>query len=245
MHQEIIGNQPLVASVCEKAQQLVDQTKDTSLNTYLLSIKELFNNIVSKSQDLLNKLECSVADHTEFSLKCQAVRDWLNTEKDRVNVCNDMTGEKADIKKRIESLKGISDNIKEGICKLEQLKTLSSTVKKTTTKSGISFLEKDINKLEGSYKKLIEQVVEEHKVYKSKLQETSTWLTPLEDKLKFVESETCFENKNKMLQSLVAELEQASPWLNNLTTAGERLYPDTAASGRDTIRTELRAIRDR
>ena len=50
MHQEIIGNQPLVIIVCEKAQKLVDQTKDTSLNVYLRSIKELFDNIVTKSE---------------------------------------------------------------------------------------------------------------------------------------------------------------------------------------------------
>lgn len=50
MHQEIMSHQSLVESVCEKAQQLVNQTKDKSLNTYLQSIKTLFNNIVSKSQ---------------------------------------------------------------------------------------------------------------------------------------------------------------------------------------------------
>jgi nesprin-1 len=53
MHQEIIGNQPLVITVCEKAQKLVDQTKDTSLNVYLRSIKDLFDNIVTKSEVLL------------------------------------------------------------------------------------------------------------------------------------------------------------------------------------------------
>ena len=50
MHQEILGNQPLVVSVCDKAKQLVDQTKDTSLNIYLNSLKELVDNIVLKSK---------------------------------------------------------------------------------------------------------------------------------------------------------------------------------------------------
>lgn len=50
MHQEIMSHQQLVESVCDKAQQLVDQTQDKSLNTYLQSIKQLFQNIVMKSQ---------------------------------------------------------------------------------------------------------------------------------------------------------------------------------------------------
>lgn len=50
MHQEITSHQQLVESVCDKAQQLVDQTQDKSLNVYLQSIKQLFQNIVLKSQ---------------------------------------------------------------------------------------------------------------------------------------------------------------------------------------------------
>jgi nesprin-1 len=50
MHQEIMSHQQLVEAVCDKAQQLVDQTQDKSLNVYLESIKQLFKNIVVKSQ---------------------------------------------------------------------------------------------------------------------------------------------------------------------------------------------------
>jgi nesprin-1 len=45
-----MSHQQLVESVCDKAQQLVDQTQDKSLNIYLQSIKQLFQNIVVKSQ---------------------------------------------------------------------------------------------------------------------------------------------------------------------------------------------------
>lgn len=47
------------------------------------------------------------------------------------------------------------------------------------------------------------------------------------------------------LQTLATEIEQAPHRLTTLTTAGERLYPDTAAAGRETIRQQLRDIRDR
>jgi len=50
MHQEITSHQALVESVCERAQQLVEQTQDSSMDTYLHSIKQLFQDIVKKSQ---------------------------------------------------------------------------------------------------------------------------------------------------------------------------------------------------
>lgn len=50
INQEILSHQSLVQSVCDKAQELVNQTKDDTLNTYLESIKSLYDKIVTKSK---------------------------------------------------------------------------------------------------------------------------------------------------------------------------------------------------
>lgn len=42
VNQEIASHQILVEAVCEKATQLVDLTQDTSLQSYISSIKVLF-----------------------------------------------------------------------------------------------------------------------------------------------------------------------------------------------------------
>lgn len=52
INQEILSHQTLVQSVCDKAQELVNQTKDDTLNTYLESIKTLYEKIVTKSKVL-------------------------------------------------------------------------------------------------------------------------------------------------------------------------------------------------
>lgn len=144
-----MSHQQLVESVCEKAQNLVDQTQDKSLNVYLQSIKQLFQNIVSKSQDLLDRYETScnyliiwkrkietiekrwcpfimffkninlpsnwsisvdslgenVEKHNKFSSCCDSLRDWLAGEKEKLEECDDGTGEKAEVKHRLETLK--------------------------------------------------------------------------------------------------------------------------------------------
>lgn len=91
-------------------------------------------------------------------------------------------------------------------------------------------------------------LVENHRNYQDKLEETSTWLTPLEEHLAMLqhgELANNMEAKASRLQLLLSEREQAEHRLSNLTTIGERLFPDTAAAGREKIRKELRAIRER
>ncbi|XP_075225316.1 muscle-specific protein 300 kDa isoform X2 [Lycorma delicatula] len=362
MHQEITSHQQLVESVCDKAEKLIEQTHDSSLNVYLQSIKQLFQNIMMKSQDLLDSLEESVNKHTKLTSDCEAFRDWLNEQKEKLEDCNDVTGEKADVIRQLETVKALKADFN-GDKKLEELKVLFGVVSKSTTKKGISLLEKELKKLNESQKQhqsqmdvvqeklegilaqwndfeknldihtkwfratevafrdqqlkatfeekeeqlnafkekrqlitdkekeidafvdkshallhassadklkpLISQIsnryqllhvlskevinrwqglVEDHRIYRDKLEETSKWLAPLEEQLK--ELEACSTGPNHearavKLQALVAEREPGAHRVATLTSAGERLYPDTAAAGRESVRQQLRETRDR
>lgn len=91
-------------------------------------------------------------------------------------------------------------------------------------------------------------LVENHRAYEDKLEETSSWLTPLEENLAMLQHGELANNievKSSRLQLLLSEKEQAEHRLSNLTNIGERLFPDTAAPGREKIRKELREIRER
>ena len=105
VHQEIQTHQNLVETVCEKAQTLVDQTQDRGLNVFIQSIKSLFKNILVKSKDLLDKLNSCVKDHSQFNTLCKSFNDWLNTQKELLQLCADVSGEKSDLLKKIDSLK--------------------------------------------------------------------------------------------------------------------------------------------
>jgi len=91
-------------------------------------------------------------------------------------------------------------------------------------------------------------VVDDHRVYEDKFQETIAWLEPLEENLSALREEDSTNNmevKSNRLQVLLSEREQATHKLTSLTALGERLFPDTAAQGREKIRQELREVRDR
>lgn len=150
MHQEITSHQQLVESVCEKAQQLVDQTQDKSLNIYLQSIKQLYNNIVSKSQDLLNNLEDCVEKHNDFNVKIISFKDWLAREVEKLQEYDDCSGEKADINKRLADLKKLKENNQtEGNKQLDAIKEQLVVVAQSTSPKGVELLKKDYEGLQG------------------------------------------------------------------------------------------------
>lgn len=158
MHQEIMSHQSLVESVCDKAQQLVDQTKDTSLNVFLPSIKQLFHNIVAKSKDLLENLDDCVEKHHKFNLQVKSFSDWLNGEKDKLAECNDMTGERTDICRRLATLAILKDDQMQGAEQLGKLKELSDTVIKRTAPKGWDAINKEIVILEGNLRQYLNEI---------------------------------------------------------------------------------------
>lgn len=93
-----------------------------------------------------------------------------------------------------------------------------------------------------------QSIVDDHRAYEEKLTAIDVWLTPLEKNLAILKKDEVsadFEARNSRLQVLLAEKEQAERRLDNLTSLGERILPDTSAQGRETIRQELRHARER
>lgn len=91
-------------------------------------------------------------------------------------------------------------------------------------------------------------LAENHRNYDNKLEDYSAWLAPLEKHLDALETGELADNveaKSNRLQVLLSECEQGEHKINSLTLIGEKLFPDTAAQGREQIRNDLRKARDR
>lgn len=158
MHQEIMSHQQLVESVCDKAQQLVDQTQDSSLNIYLQSIKKLFQNIVSKSQHLQSNLEECVNKHSNFINECKKFKDWLNIEKEKLHECEDVSGEKPEILRKINVLNALKNNETEGSKLLDEIRELSIGVSKSTSQAGNEIIQADINQLQNELRAFLKNL---------------------------------------------------------------------------------------
>lgn len=93
-----------------------------------------------------------------------------------------------------------------------------------------------------------QNLLDNHRKYNDKLKDTSAWLDGLEEHLTLHQQGDqlrSLESAPNRLQILLTEREQGEHKINSLVLSGERLFPDTAANGREQIRNELREIRER
>ena len=164
VNQEIISHQILVESLCEKAQQLIDLTKDKSLEGYVKSIKQLFQSIKDKSSDLLVKLENCIADHNKLNNLLKEYKDTLNRNGDALAaLADDEAGEKADILRKLEEAKGLQADLAKNSALAEKVDDMFSVVKQTTNDAGIHSIQAEINgllEIQDGYQESVENLIE-------------------------------------------------------------------------------------
>lgn len=350
-------------SVCSRAQQLIDETQDKSLNVYITSIRQLFASIVTKSNELMNRLDNCVIDHTQLNVAVKTMQDWITSVRDETETLSEAKGEKSETKKRIKALEELVLKQEQGRRCFEELELLNAIVTKSTSPRGCEILTKSMNGLreeldaaatsvleskknqeailqrwqsfevglekcnawlrqqESSFgdqplqvtlpdkeaqlikfqairdvitgyetevdafvdqatalfqssgvermRPLISQIsskyqqlhvqskevvsrwhgiVDDHRLYEEKFFETIAWLTSVEDLLESLLSareQSDTRTTQVSVQNLMAEKEQASHRLGSLSSAGERLFPETASAGREKIRQDLKLLRTR
>lgn len=363
MHQEIMTHQQLVESVCDKAQQLVDQTHDASLNVYLQSIKQLFQNIVTKSHNLQDNLEDCVKRHEDLVRLIGQYKEWLGAQSEKLLDIENATGEKPEIIRKLHSAVSLKDIEKIGANKLDEIRSVFAAVSKSTSEAGnvaikaeidnlleqlrntvesidsselklqhtldtwnrfdssiesitewlkdmetkcrdqslcstleekeaqlrrtvdvrnsINAKEKEIDafvdeshsliQLSGvdRLKPLVTQVssryqqlhliskeivnhwtelVADHRKYVQLSNEFDAWLKPLEEQLSQMvskEDKQSIESKGNKLQVFLLEKDNGEHKIGILTSSGDKVLPETAANGRESIRAEIRALRER
>lgn len=363
MHQEIMTHQQLVESVCDKAQQLVDQTHDASLNVYLQSIKQLFQNIVTKSQNLQDNLEDCVKRHEDLVRLIQQYKEWLGSQSEKLIDIENATGEKPEIIRKLQTAVALKEIEKIGSSKLDDIRSAFSAVSKSTSEAGNTAIKSEIdnlhdqlrnavqsigsseqklkntleiwNKFDSSIESITEwlkemetkcrdqslcstlqekeeqlkryvdlrneinnkekemdafvdeshsliqmsgverlkplvtqvssryqqlhliskeivthwsELVTDHKKYVQSRNEFDAWLKPLEEQLSQMvtkEDKMSIESKGNKLQVFLLERDNGEHKIGALTTAGDKVLPETAANGRENIRGEIRALRER
>ena len=158
VHQEVTSHNSLVETVCTKAQQLVDQTKDKSLNVYIESIRALFKNIGIKSGDLMEKLEVCVEDHNSYQAMISHFTDFTTNQSDMLSQCADISGEKSDLERKKEIIGDLRNNRREGEGKLSDLESMCVKVSRSTSKRGNEKLRRDLNEIKESWRTHIQLI---------------------------------------------------------------------------------------
>lgn len=208
LHQEITTHNVLVDNVCDKAQVLVDQIKDNSLNVYLQSIKQLFNNIVQKSEEILNNLDDCVQKHNELNNQITAAKSWISGEKAKLLECDDAYGEKSDIKRKIETLQSLSQNKPQAMKLVSDIREQFDKVKPSTSEKGIDVLDKEINELEVTIKSHFDDIEGIEGKQKDVLQQWQNFEDKLEELTKWCRASEAVFREQQLKSTLHEKVEQ-------------------------------------
>ncbi|XP_037820489.1 nesprin-1-like, partial [Lucilia sericata] len=208
LHQEITTHNVLVDNVCDKAQALVDQIKDNSLNVYLQSIKQLFNNIVQKSEEILNNLDDCVQKHNDLNNQVSAAKAWISGEKAKLLECDDAYGEKSDIKRKIETLRHLAENKPQAMKIVTEIREQFEKVKPSTSEKGNEVLNKEIDELETTIKSHFDDIEGIEGKQNDVLQQWNNFEQKLDELTKWCRSAEAVFREQQLQSTLHEKVEQ-------------------------------------
>lgn len=209
MHQEILSQASLVDNVCEKAKQLIDETKDVNVTQYLESIKNLFNNIVMKSQGLLNQLNESVENHNNYNLQLNALKTFINDETEKLSSC-EIVGDKNENLKKIEKLDAIKANEPNGKAMIQNLNEQFQKVSDGTSTKGQEAMSKELKDITkklndiytsaDSYLEKQNEAIANWKTFEEQIDDLKKWCRNNETTFKELPQKNNLEEKENLLK---------------------------------------------
>lgn len=255
VHQEIAAHQGLVEGVCDKAKRLVEQTKDTSLNVYLQSIKKLFQDIVTQSQLLLENLEGYVENDSNFMQRCASFRNWLSGEKEKLQMCSEIVGEKNDFNKRLSQIQDLRGNFKVGDDKINEIEELFSVMVKSTAPKGIKIAEKEMNELKDNLKqhkedtaaieKKIQDALQDWKDFEDRLDEHTKWFRSIEAVFREQKLYSTLPEKQAQLESFLAQRNLVTDREKTIDEFVDKSHVLLSSSGTERIKPLISQISNR
>lgn len=192
--------------------------------------EELHDNL----NNWLKKIDSSVRKETAVSLPS------LTTKQDHVETLQDIEQEIMNRKSTVEQLKSLAGELsdKGG----DDVRVMTYANQLTTKYESLSqCITSSLNKSIKNQK--------DHENYAENMQDAKDWLESTKDKLNRISNrpsadQNAAEIEQDTLKKLVLTMEQGEMKMKDVINIGENVLPNTAANGRDSIRRELRELKD-
>lgn len=105
LHQDIISRQHVMDNLHDKARNLSHSTPSAKVAKYVGELQTKYEKLCDTSKQMLDKLEASVKDHQQYQDMYQDCQDWLNSSREKVELCADTSGDKMSLQNKLERLK--------------------------------------------------------------------------------------------------------------------------------------------
>jgi len=109
---------------------------------FITSIKQLFINIVAKSEELMDRLNVCVKEHTQLTALMTSFQDWITAFRDETQTLAETVGEKAETRKKLTGFSDVLGKNEQGRGQLEEILRLCAIVVSSTSPRGCEILHK-------------------------------------------------------------------------------------------------------
>uniref|UniRef100_A0A2C9KCB0 Calponin-homology (CH) domain-containing protein n=1 Tax=Biomphalaria glabrata TaxID=6526 RepID=A0A2C9KCB0_BIOGL len=246
--QEAINRLDAIKSLLPKSKQVEFETSHKQME------KEWQNMLMSLNQTQ-SKLENSLEQWQEHDQKYEVLSQWLKDVESNMRLETALKPDLSGKKEQLEFLKALEQSVQTHRSEIEGIRDTAQEISNVSgdsrTLSYAGQLVTRYQSLASSVKEQLDkckQNIEDHNVYEKSQKAAADWLKSARQQLEQCASVTGDEDslntKLKILQSLIANKENGASIFNTAIEAGEKLYPNTANEGRESIRRELRGLRE-
>ncbi|XP_064624000.1 muscle-specific protein 300 kDa-like isoform X3 [Lineus longissimus] len=239
---------------------LAEQTSDETapggkqtINREVESLKqdwEDYTNMLNGSEDALNKCLEQWGHYEDSYEKLAAwIKDMERKVKD-FNLQSTLEEKQSQAEKFSSYMQAIRAKQPDFDEFSEQVHSLTQSTSETRVTSQVSQLSNRYQSLQVAVKEIVkkcEQNVSEHELYKESYSDCSSWLRNAKEKSKdctdLSGSRAELDGKQDQVNELLRSKEVGFAKLNATVESGEKLYPNTASEGRETVRQELRGLK--
>ncbi|XP_070578811.1 nesprin-1-like isoform X2 [Ptychodera flava] len=121
LDQDIRNHEPKLESISQEAQQIVQaNASDIAVGSQASHLLSRYEGLKINSQDALKRIDSHIADHQQFIDAVNEFNNWLDDAEQTLQSCSTVSGDRADLEKKIETIKELQSSRPQGQVLLNQ-----------------------------------------------------------------------------------------------------------------------------
>ncbi|KAL8590280.1 hypothetical protein ACOMHN_006396 [Nucella lapillus] len=230
--QDVESYKRVIDSISDKAENLVHASSDPQLSHFISTATARYQKLCTAAKDRVQQYEQIVTEHQEYNDSYNTCVEWLNTAREKLSACSDVSGDRHAIQGRLDKIQDILATKMEGEPKVQNVVSLAQNVLPKTAPQGRDVIVRDTQALRADWEAFmlalaktktdLESCMDQWKEFESYQDKCAHWLKDIEARLRDVDLKAALPEKQiqleklKVLQKEINEHEQDLDVLSDL-----------------------------
>ncbi|XP_076463750.1 muscle-specific protein 300 kDa-like isoform X7 [Babylonia areolata] len=241
--QDVQSYQRVIDSISDKAETLAHASSDPQLARFISTTTARYQKLCAAAKDRVQQYEDIVNNHQEYNDSYNSCVEWLNSAREKLSACSDVSGDRHAIKGRLDKIQDILETKMEGEPKVQHVISLAQNVLPHTAPQGRDVIIRDSDALRNDWeafmlalaktKSDLESCMDQWKEFETWEGKCGGWLKEVEARLREVDLRASLPEKQTQLEKLKAlqkEINEHEKDLDVLSDSAQELMQVSADS---------------